>query len=264
MKDVIVKWYKKLSFEKEYDELFYRVLEDTDVSDLTDFQSYDTKKNTPQKNLLACLYFCEALEKEYEKRGIPQRVLLDSLKDLVLWNTTYYQMYQDVGLSEFPWLNRTFLLQIFRLGRLQFCMFPSDFDIAQKQVKKGDLILEVHIPAGEPLDFDACKTSFAQVKPFFKKYFPEMNCGWGLCNSWLLDETLLPLLGEKSNVAKFQTFFKPIAKIQSDDAIKFTFLWNTTRENLKDAEPKSGFAKRLKECALTGQVFYEVLGITEF
>ena len=43
------------------------------------------------------------------------------------------------------------------------------------------------------------------------------------------------------------------------------FLWNTTRECIKDVEAKSGFAKRLKEKILTDNIpLYEVLGIRKF
>lgn len=260
--EIIQKWYKELDFSPLYTEEFYKCLQNVDVSDLTDFSSYDYKNNSSQKNLLACLYFCEQLEKEYQQVGIPRQILLDSLQDLVLWNDTYYQVHNSIGLTEFPWIDRTFLMQIFRLGRLQFSMFSSEFDIAQLGVKVGEPVLEVHIPAGKALDYDACCDSFAQAKSFFKKYYPEFPQEWCMCHSWLLDETILPLLGEKSNVAKFQTFFTPIAKNESDSAIRFTFFWNTTRENLKNAEPKSSFAKRLKESVLKeNRKLYEVLGI---
>ena len=206
--------------------------------------------------------FCEELEKKYEKKGISKKILLDGLQDLVLWNASYYAVHQRMGLTEFPWIDRTFLMQIFRLGRLQFSMFPSEFDIKELGVKVGDPVLEVHIPRGMPLRYEECEASFAQAKVFFKKYYPEFPQEWCICHSWLLDETILPLFGENSNVAKFQTFFTPIQKNESDSAIKFTFLWDTTRENLKFAEAKSSFAKRLKECVLEeNRTLYEVLGI---
>ncbi|MBQ8295811.1 MAG: DUF5596 domain-containing protein [Clostridia bacterium] len=260
-KEIVKKWYRELHFSPDYDEEFYACLQRTDLSDLTCFQSYDYKKNTPQKNLLACLYFCEALEKEYQEAGISREILLDGLLDLVLWNESYYQVHQHIGLTEFPWLDRTFLMQIFRLGRLQFSMFPSEFDIEELGVKVGEPVLEVHIPGGLALRYEECEKSFAQAKVFFQKYYPDFPQEWCICHSWLLDETMLPLLGENSNVAKFQTFFTPIGKNESDSAIRFTFLWNTTRENLENVQPKSGFARRLKEKALAGETFYEVLGI---
>ena len=260
-KSAVEKWYKKIGFPAEYDGEFYAKLQESDLSDLTTFAQYDYKNNTPQKNLFACLYFCEALEKEYEKRGLPTRVLLDGLMDLSLWNDSYYEVHGEIGLTEFPWLDRHYLLQIFRLGRLQFCMFPSFKDIPEIGVKEGEPVLEVHIPKGKPVKMEDCLDSFAQAKVFFAKYFPDFPQEWCICCSWMLDETLLPLLGENSNIAKFQTLFTPVWKMQADDAIRFTFPWDTTRENLAEREPKSGLARRIKERALAGGVFYETLGI---
>ena len=57
--EIIQKWYKELDFSPLYNEEFYKCLQNVDVSDLTDFSSCDYKNNSSQKNLLACLYFCE-------------------------------------------------------------------------------------------------------------------------------------------------------------------------------------------------------------
>lgn len=261
-KEIIKKWYSILGFSNVYDEKFYSYLATIDVEDLSDFQSYNYQINTPQKNLLACLYFCEALEREYEKRDISKEILIDSLQDVVLWNQSYYNVHGDIGLTEFPWIDRTFLMQIFRLGRLQFSMFPSEFNIEELGVKVNDPVLEVHIPRGKALLYEECEQSFKAAKDFFAKYYPEFPQEWCICHSWLLDETMLPLMGENSNIAKFQTFFTPSQRNESDSAIRFTFLWNTTRENLKDAEPQSSFAKRLKESVLNeNRTLYEVLGL---
>lgn len=258
---VIEKWFQKLGFSACFHEEFHALLSTVDLSDLSDFASYDYKNNTPQKNLLACLYFCEKLEKDYENRGISQEILINSLQDLVLWNDSYFAIHGQMGLTEFPWLDRTFLMQIFRLGRLQFCMFESEFDIEAIGVKKGNSVLEVHIPRGGALTKEECEKSFALAKEFFKKHYPNFPSEYCTCHSWLLDDSLLPLLGERSNVAKFQDFFKIVRKDASDAVLKFSFLWNTTRENVENAIPTSSFAAKLKERALAGGVFYEALGI---
>ena len=257
---VAEKWYKKLGFSSSLDTEFYSILSQTDLSDVTYFSCYDYKNNTPQKNLIACLYFCENLEKQYENRGISKEILIDSLQDLVLWNDAYFAIHHQMGLAEFPWLDRTFLMQIFRLGRLQFCMFESEFDIPKIGVKTGDPVLEVHIPRGGALSQSECEHSFARAKEFFSKYYPEFPIEYCICHSWLLDDSLLPILGENSNVANFQNFFDIVKKDVSDAVLKFTFLWNTTRETVGQATPTSRFSAKLKERALAGDTFFEALG----
>lgn len=261
LQEIVEKWYRRLGFDKKYDDAFYACLAQTDLSDLTDFASYNSKENSPQKNLLACLFFCEDLEQAYCKRGISQQILLDSLQDVVIWNNSYYDVHGEIGLTEFPWLDRTFLMQIFRLGRLQFCVTSSWLDIAQLGIRKGDRIIDVHIPRGASLRYEDCVASFEQAKQFFATYYPDSPREWCICYSWLLDDTMLPLLGEHSNIAKFQTFFKPVHRDVSDAVIRFTFHWNTTRETVGDCVPTSRFTKQLQAAAVNGQTFYEVLGI---
>ncbi len=259
--DIVKKWYRKLGFSAGYDNEFYQCLAENNLADLTDFSSYDPQKNTPQRNLLACLYFCEELQKQYKNRGIPNDILILSLQDLVLWNDSYYAIHQRIGLDEFPWINRTFEMTIFRLGRLQFSMFPSAFDIAEIHLHKGNPVLEVHIPRGEPLTYGSCQQSFKRAKEFFEKYYPNYPQEWCICDSWLLDDKILPLLGDHSNIATFQTFFKVLGKAVSDYCIRFTFRWDATRENIAQFSPTSRFAKELKQSVLSGEQYYEALGI---
>ena len=264
-KQIIKKWYKELGFLSKYNKEFLSLLDSIDLLDLTTFDKYDYTTNSPQKNLLACLYFAEQLEKEYVAKDIPKNILIDTLQDLVLWNDTFYSVNGKMGLSEFPWLDRTFLMQIFRIGRLQFSLYPSELDIKEIGIKKGQPVLEVHIPSGAPLIFQDCEKSFDNAKALFSEKLPDFNKDFCICHSWLLDDSLLPLLGENSNVAKFQTFFTPVSKNLSDSVLRYTFLWNTTRECIKDVEAKSGFAKRLKEKILSDNMpLYEVLGIRKF
>jgi len=258
--DIAKKWYHILGFSNAFDAEFDVILNATDVSDLSNFSAYDYKNNIPQKNLIACLYFCEKLQEDYQNREISQEILIDSLQDLVLWNQSYYDIHGKMGLTEFPWIDRTFYMQIFRLGRLQFCMFDSEFTIEELGIKQGEPVLEVHIPRGGPLTKEACEDSFAQAKAFFDTYYPNFPHQFCTCHSWLLDDTLLPLLGEHSNVANFQKFFKIVQKDVSDDVLKFTFLWNTTRENVQSCEPNSSFSKKLKERAILKDTFYVGLG----
>jgi hypothetical protein len=259
--EIIKKWYTALRFPSQYDAEFFARLQEADLSDITVFEEYAPQQNTPQQNLFACLYFCEDLEKSYAKAGIPHAVLEDSLHDLVLWNDTFHSVHGCVGLTEFPWLNRLFEMTIFRLGRLQFSIAPSEFSIDEIGIHEGDTAIEVHIPAGEALRYEACQQSFLQARTFFKTHFPTIPQEYYTCHSWLLDETITPLLGEHSNVTKFQTFFTPVSRNKSDAVLRYTFLWNTKRENLATAVAKTGFAERLKKAVLEeNATFYEVLG----
>ena len=69
---------------------------------------------------------------------------------------------------------------------------------------KGDKTINVHIPAGAPLDPDACRESFELAKLFFRNHFPDYNFKAIVCFSWFLDNQFEEIVGEEANIVKFQ------------------------------------------------------------
>lgn len=70
-------------------------------------------------------------------------------------------------------------------------------------LKKGDPTLGIHIPAGGPMDFDACAESFARAFDFFPRHVPEHPAAAFTCGSWLLDPQFEGRLPESSNILRF-------------------------------------------------------------
>lgn len=68
----------------------------------------------------------------------------------------------------------------------------------------GDPVLQLHIPDGSPMDFDACGESLRRALEFFPRHFPEHRFRAFACSSWLLDPLLQRLLPPDSNVVRFQ------------------------------------------------------------
>ena len=71
----------------------------------------------------------------------------------------------------------------------------------------GDSVLETHIPAGSPMDFDACGDSFHQAIDFFPRYFPDRLFQGFCCTSWLLNTQFQEWLSPDSNLVRFQREF---------------------------------------------------------
>lgn len=71
----------------------------------------------------------------------------------------------------------------------------------------GNYILEVHIPAGSRMDFDACGESFRQAVDFFPRYFPDRPFKAFCCGSWLLNTQFQDMLPSDSNITRFQREF---------------------------------------------------------
>ncbi|MFC1715414.1 acyltransferase domain-containing protein [Candidatus Poribacteria bacterium] len=71
----------------------------------------------------------------------------------------------------------------------------------------GDPILEIHIPAGSPLDLNSCRASFRLAVDFFPRYFPDRPFKALCCGSWLLNTQFQDMLPPNSNIVRFQGEF---------------------------------------------------------
>lgn len=77
----------------------------------------------------------------------------------------------------------------------------------------GDAVLHLHIPAGEPLELEACRRSLEEALRFFPACFPAQRFVAFSCDSWLLDAQLEDLLPPSSNLVRFlrQMYLLPVA-----------------------------------------------------
>ncbi|MBE6729390.1 MAG: hypothetical protein E7568_04055 [Ruminococcaceae bacterium] len=215
------------------------------------------------RNLLYYLYFMDDMERFYKEKNIPEEILIDTAKDIVRWSETHYEVHSKLGLSETVWLSNHLNGKIFKLGRLQFDFGEFKNGYNEYNIAKGEKRIGVHIPSDGPLKEELCIVSFNYAREFFAKYFPEYEYKYFTCYSWLNDDTLDKYSSETSNITKFRRLFTVIDGFESDDIIKYTFRWDKTRENTKEFEPTSRFAKAIKEAVLGGEKFYVRLGIIE-
>ena len=246
MKVIIEKWYKKLSFPSEWDSAFYSLLGRKELTPCR-IAEYDNAGEDKERNLLMYLFFCEELSEGYIKREIDEKILLATLSDVVIWAKVHYEINGSLGLTQTNWLSRHFAMKLFRLGRLQFCMAENE--------------LEMHIAEGDSLTPEKCENSLSLARAFFNKHFPEFEYDKFTCHSWLLDETLLTFVGKDSNIAKFRNMFEIRSSEESDDALKYVFRFDATRENLSSFTPKSSLAKKIYDHVLSGGKLHCALGV---
>ena len=155
-------------------------------------------------------------------------------------------------------------MRLFRLGRLQFAISEAPLDIPSKGLKAGATVIEVHIPGGSPLTVEECLDAFARAKQFFATYFPTYSYKYYICFSWLFDDVLGQFLKEDSNILKFQKLFEPVHKREEDCILRFMFRFHMkSRDELSEWDTKSSFAKKVKEYAMDGGTFYNVLAVRE-
>lgn len=130
------------------------------------------------------------------------------MRDISIWCNDYLQKHGSPGFREWAWIGRSLRLEVIRIGRLQF--EPSRLlravSLEDYVFPVGTPVLEVHIPAGEPLDIAGVQTSFALAPQFFRTY---SGTTYSLfhCHSWLLSPCLTELLPEQSRIMRFQNMF---------------------------------------------------------
>ena len=259
-KEIIAKWYSTLDFPSNMDADFYAALENFTIDDGITLESYDTKSQDGIANLMHFLYFCEALEEKYNEKDIPQNILVDTLNDIPTWTKTWSGLKGKLYLGELEWLKRHLGMKLFRLGRLQFCIAKSEHAIPEASLEKGEPIIEVHIPEGEPLSKEACWESIESARAFFARYFPEYKYSLFTCHSWLLDTSLGEFLPDESNIIKFASLFNIVRQDPADAIFGYVFKWGTSRKEANEWKTTSTFSQKIKSAALADREFYEGLG----
>ncbi|NLC58167.1 MAG: DUF5596 domain-containing protein [Armatimonadetes bacterium] len=94
-------------------------------------------------------------------------------------------------------------------------------------LKKGDLVLDMHIPAGGGMTPERCTDSLRRGTEFFRRYFPDQPFQAIVCWSWLYNTQLEEILGPEANLVKHQRelYLYPVASGRHD-GLWFIFLRN--------------------------------------
>ena len=198
----MLKWFKSLNFPAEWYDEVAKAAEDYNCC---------SDPVTPMDNLLNALSRCDETAEKYKKLGIDDKILFDTLSDILIWAENYYLSSGRIGLTETPWINNHLNAELFRLGRLQF-----------KTGKMNESnIIEVHIPQGESLSREKYLSSFKNAISFYERFFPDYKYEYFTCDSWLLDKNLKNFLRPDSNILKFQSEFDMISYTESDSVLRY-------------------------------------------
>lgn len=244
MQHTVLTWFDRLSFPRQWRQ---------EVEEAAHI--YTGSPQTSMEHLLSALYRCDALAQAYTSKQIPDAILYDTLSDLLIWVNNHVLVHGTVGLLEPWWLEGHLNFQLFRLGRLQFKMGHSTLENEHYGLHKGDPVIEIHIPQGEPMPIEAVHASYGQAKDFFARYFPEHTYQYFICDSWLLDWHLQEFLKESSNILQFAREFDVIHTTPSDDAVRRLFELNPNKG------PENSFQKKLRTFTENGGQLLEGFGI---
>lgn len=194
------------------------------------------------------------LKEQYDALNLPEQVFWDGMKDIGIWAEDYYEKYGMPGFAEWGWVAATLSLKVFRLGRLQFEPMQLETGIVcdGNTYPEGTTVLNVHIPAGEPLDIGEVRASMDWAPEFFRKYF-QKTCGLFVCHSWLLSPQLKELLQENSRIIQFQNLFCVYEVDQERQAEERVF--GHLEENPEAYPEGTSLQKKMKASLLAGKRF---------
>ena len=194
------------------------------------------------------------LKEQYEALGIPEQVFWDGVKDIGIWAEDYYDKHGTPGFAEWGWVATTLCLKVFRLGRLQFEPMKLDTAIVcnGQTYPEGTPVLNVHIPAGEPLDIGEVRASMDYAPKFFMRYFQRPSTLF-ICHSWLLSPQLKELLQVDSRIMQFQNQFSVYEVDQERQAEERVF--GHIEENPEAYPEETSLQKKMKASLLAGKSF---------
>lgn len=172
------------------------------AAELSGVHSYTTQ-------LLLYICFAKYTREKYKAQGIAANIYIDSMLDLKWKLHECYNMHGIWGSFVAFWFDRFFALTRFALGRLQFetVEFASDYEKGNDIIRKGETVINIHIPSSGPLLVADCEKSFLLAAEFYKDYFKDKDKVVFQCNSWLLYPKHREFLPKHSNILKFMDMF---------------------------------------------------------
>ena len=165
---------------------------------------------------LAVILQCAKMAKEkYDRFGISEEIYYSTMSDIRIW----CENNGNKGLKNYGWLKNHVCLELFRLGRLQFQIYPcKNKTLLYKKLpfSYGENLVYIHIPQGEKLLESDCRESIKIAGAFFEKYFPKYTYNYYFCESWLLFEGNRSFMKKDSNIVSFMNLFTHAYSVKID------------------------------------------------
>ena len=198
---------------------------------------------------------CNVYE-QYQEMGIDDEIFWNTFLDISLWCENAKKEFGILGLKEYGWFFRHIDMVLFRLGRLQFEKMELEDSVVSEEMmlKEGTEVINVHIPQGEPLTWEACERSIEMAKEF-----------WGedklyVCHSWLLFPDLDEILSESSNIKEFRKHFKVLQVDYREREAEWR-IFGSVLKNVTDYPEATSLQRKAKKNLLQGGSFGNGWGI---
>ena len=213
---------------------------------------------------------CEVYS-HYKEEGISEEIFWNTFQDIRFWCENTEREFGIMGLAVYEWFYRHIDMVLFRFGRLQFekmkmqCSVSGKADETGKEcfrsekekcekynpvenvkIEKGTEVINIHIPQGEALNWEACESSIKQAKEFLgddKLY---------VCHSWLLYLGLDEVLSERSNIREFRKHFRVLEVDYKEREAEWR-VFGKVLKNVAEYPEETSLQKKVKTYLLEGK-----------
>ena len=190
-------------------------------------------------NLAFLILASRPLRYIYQAKGISDEVFFNSVLDLSTKNNECKTVHGIVGTFVSDWLALYYWLKIYGLGRLQYEPVPSDFNF-KDYVKKGDTVLNCHIPSTGPLTKELLMDSLKKAYDFFG-YTGPMPVR---CASWLIHPGIATCFKEGSNMKMFYDCYEIVSSKDSESKGECWRIYGKTNfDDVCESDLKTSFQK---------------------
>jgi len=215
---------------------------------------------------LAVLLTCGDIIKEsFDNRGYSDELCWASAYDITCKANETKGLNGFYGVSPFFWGTRVLRGELVKLGRIEFEEKESDFDFTLHgvSIKKGDMILGMHIPTGGQMSPAEIDESLELAYDFYDRKYD----GWMFvrCGSWILYPPFMKLFKEGSNLDSFAKRFEILHSIEEPEFKVAWRIFNTRDISNPDALPqKTSLQRAIAGYLKNGGVAGNGIGITSF
>lgn len=196
---------------------------------------------------------------EYKKRGINDKIYLDTMKIFTRFTGEYLKSYGKYGFDRGWWNYRNTSLSLFRLGELEFEMCRLNKD-KSKLIKEGTSVISVHIPSDAKLSREMLDRSYSAAKEFFSKHYGEYDYSFFCCESWLLSPVLKKLLPPESKIIEFQRDYDIVSYDESDKSF-MEWVYKKEYEDYDELTENTSLERNIKKHLLSGGAIGSAFGI---
>ncbi len=236
-----------------------------DFSEITSLLDELQKESEIHRYTLDMLYYImltPRLKELYSEKGYSDGIFDRSVLDLKWKLFECKNVYGIWGLFVPWWTCGFFQMKLFALGRLQFevCEAPSDLTIGEFSVKKGEHVINVHIPSCGPLVREEYLLSYEYASSFFRTNFGIENTVFH-CSSWLLSPTNISLLSESSRIRKFASDYYIIHERVDPKSGNSWRIFNTMEKDPEKLPEDTSMQRAFKKHLVSGGTINSATGM---